>query len=58
MAKVKYDPIIKDWIKLPKGSKEGMYTDGFLWNTFSSAKKVMKKKDVDLPVAVSGYPGT
>ena len=32
--------------------------DGFTHESFSNAKKVMDKRDVDLPVLVTGYPGT
>ncbi len=58
MVKVKYDKKKKDWIVLPKGSKDGMYLDGYLYNTLSHARDVMFKKDVDLPIIVAGYPGT
>lgn len=32
--------------------------DGYLFNSFTDAKGVMNKRDVDLPILVSGYPGT
>lgn len=32
--------------------------DGFLYDSYKAAKKVMEKKSVDLPTAVAGYPGT
>ncbi len=48
-----------DWILLPKGSKEegSIYMDGRLYESFSNAKGVMKKKKLDLVIACSGYPG-
>lgn len=57
MVKVIYSPKHKEWIELPKYSKEGIYQDGRLWITYRDAKKVMKKKDLDLVTAVTGYPG-
>jgi tRNA uridine 5-carbamoylmethylation protein Kti12 len=32
--------------------------DGFLYNSLFSAKKVMKSKDLDLIIQITGYPGT
>jgi hypothetical protein len=60
MVKVIYDKKVGEWIRLPKYSKQegSIYLDGFLWKTFIDAKEVMKKRDVDLPIAVTGYPGT
>lgn len=57
MVKLKYNLKIKEYYELPKHSKEGIYLDGFLWNTLKNAKQVMKIKDVDLPIVISGYPG-
>jgi len=57
MVKLKLDEA-RIWRVLPKYSKEGMYMDGKLYNSFDNAKGIMKKKDVDLPTAVAGYPGT
>ncbi len=58
MVKVKYDKQKQEWIHLPKFSKEGFYLDGFIVDSYGSAKKVMKRKDVDLPTVVTGYPGS
>lgn len=48
-----------DWVRLPKNSKEigSIYMDGMLYESFSNAKDVMKKKNLDLVIACSGYPG-
>lgn len=32
--------------------------DGYIYESFSMAKTIMQKKDVDLPILVTGYPGT
>ena len=58
MVKVKLNRETMKWELLPKGSKEGMYLDGYLYKSFSHAQDVMRRKDVDLPIAVTGYPGT
>lgn len=58
MVKLKYDKLKKEWIVLPKGSREGMYMDGFLYRSCKSAKEVMDKTNSFLPIAISGYPGT
>ncbi len=49
-----------EWERLPKGSREegSIYMDGMLHNSFSFAKGVMKKKNKDLVVCCSGYPGS
>lgn len=39
-----------------KGKKYSM--DGFLHSSFANAKVVMANKDLDLPILISGYPGT
>lgn len=48
-----------DWVLQPKGSREegSIYLDGMLYESFSHAKAIMKKKNLDLVVACSGYPG-
>ncbi len=48
-----------DWDRLPKGSREegSIYMDGMLYESFRNVKDIMKKKNLDLVVACSGYPG-
>jgi len=48
------------WIVLPKGSKEvgSIYMDGILHSSFKNAKEVMSKKNLDLVIVVTGYPGS
>ncbi len=58
MVKVKLDLQKNEWIVLPKGSRDGMYIDGFVYKTLTDAKAIMEKKDLDLPIAITGYPGS
>ncbi|KKL48382.1 hypothetical protein LCGC14_2326030, partial [marine sediment metagenome] len=60
MVKLRLDLQKNEWIELPKGSKEkdSIYMDGILYKSFTNAKEVMKKKSIDLVVAVTGYPGS
>lgn len=48
------------WVELPKGSREegSIYMDGVLYKSFKDAKEVMGKKNLDLVIAVTGYPGS
>ncbi len=59
MVKFKLNGACDDWERLTKGSKEegSIYIDGMLYESFSNAKKVMRKKNLDLVIARSGYPG-
>ncbi len=57
MVKLLYSKEKDSWEQLDKGSREGMYMDGYLFNSFDNAKNVMSKKDLDLVICVSGYPG-
>lgn len=45
-------PMVKD------GNGKEYSMDGYLYNSLTDAKKVMGSKDVDLPILVSGYPGS
>ena len=60
MVKVIYNKFKKEWIVLPLGDRrEGsIYLDGFIYRSFTKAKKIMERKEVYLPVLGSGYPGT
>ena len=57
MVKIKYDFVKGEWIELPKGSREGMYMDGFLYRSCKKAREVMQTTKNYLPIAISGYPG-
>lgn len=48
------------WNLLPKGSKEegSIYMDGFLYDSFNNTKIVMRKKNIDLVIVITGYPGS
>lgn len=58
--KLKLDKENNKWVQLPKNSREpgSIYLDGYIHNSFSSAIEVMDRTELDLPIAVSGYPGT
>lgn len=59
MVKLKLNQAKDDWILLAKGSRDlgSIYMDGMLYESFSHVKNVMRKKNLDLVVACSGYPG-
>jgi len=60
MVKLRLNQDQTDWELLPKGMREegSIYMDGILYDSFDNAKKVMRKRNVDLVIAISGYPGT
>lgn len=60
MVKLGLNKQTMQWEVLPKYSKaEGsIYLDGYLHTSFSDAKRVMQKKNLDLVVVCSGYPGS
>lgn len=43
MVKLKFDEEKKEWIKLPKGSKEGIYLDNYLLKKLENVKAIIKK---------------
>ena len=56
----KANPKNDKWVELSKGSREegSIYMDGVLYKSFKEAKEVMGKKNLDLVVAITGYPGS
>lgn len=59
MVKIKLNDAGDNWIVLEKYSKDpaSFYVDGEVFEAFQKIGKTMKKRNLDFPVAVSGYPG-
>jgi len=59
MVKLRLNQSGDDWELMPKGLREegSIYMDGMLHESFSHAKSIMKKKNIDLVIVCSGYPG-
>jgi len=47
----------KEWVELPKGSKEGLYIDGYHKQNLDVARTIIKK-DWDMIFVYDGYEGT
>lgn len=47
----------KEWIELPKGSKQGLYIDGYHKGTLDTARKIIKA-DWDMVFVYDGFEGT
>lgn len=57
MVKVKYDKDKKEWIELEKGSKEGIYLDGFLKKRLDNVLYI-QSKDWDCCFVIDGVEGS
>ncbi len=57
MVKLKYDYKKKEWIELEKGSKEGIYLDGFLKKRLDNVSRIISK-DWDCCFIIDGIEGS